>query len=108
MLWLPAPDGTDEVAPPPANPLARLGRPGSVRAVSRRVGRGGLNGVAVDLEGWDAGGVPDDVWVSDRLTIPAGELSWRFSRAGGPGGQGVNTTDSRVRLSARGTSWATC
>jgi ribosome-associated protein len=37
--------------------------------------------------------------VNDRLTIPAAELSWRFSRSGGPGGQGVNTTDSRVELS---------
>lgn len=45
------------------------------------------------------GGVPDDVRVNDRLTIPAAELSWRFSRSGGPGGQGVNTTDSRVELS---------
>jgi ribosome-associated protein len=27
------------------------------------------------------------------------ELSWRFSRSSGPGGQGVNTTDSRVELS---------
>ena len=43
--------------------------------------------------------MPDDVRVSDRLTIPAAELGWRFSRAGGPGGQGVNTTDSRVELS---------
>ena len=43
--------------------------------------------------------MPDDVHVSDRLTIPAAELSWRFSRASGPGGQGVNTTDSRVELS---------
>jgi ribosome-associated protein len=43
--------------------------------------------------------VPDDVQVSDRLTIPAAELSWRFSRSSGPGGQGVNTTDSRVELS---------
>jgi ribosome-associated protein len=43
--------------------------------------------------------VPDDVRVSDRLTIPAAELSWRFSRSSGPGGQGVNTTDSRVELS---------
>ena len=45
------------------------------------------------------GGVPDDVRVNDRLTIPAAELSWRFSRSSGPGGQGVNTTDSRVELS---------
>lgn len=43
--------------------------------------------------------MPDDVLVSDRLTIPAAELSWRFSRSSGPGGQGVNTTDSRVELS---------
>lgn len=33
-----------------------------------------------------------------ELVIPEGELGWRFSRAGGPGGQGVNTTDSRVQL----------
>jgi ribosome-associated protein len=33
------------------------------------------------------------------LEIPRRELRWRFSRAGGPGGQGVNTTDSRVELS---------
>ena len=43
--------------------------------------------------------VLEDVRVSDRLTIPAAELSWRFSRSSGPGGQGVNTTDSRVELS---------
>jgi ribosome-associated protein len=42
--------------------------------------------------------VPDDVRVNDRLIIPAAELSWRFSRSSGPGGQGVNTTDSRVEL----------
>lgn len=33
------------------------------------------------------------------LEIRDSELRWRFSRAGGPGGQGVNTTDSRVELS---------
>lgn len=31
--------------------------------------------------------------------MPEAELRWRFSRASGPGGQGVNTTDSRVELS---------
>lgn len=31
--------------------------------------------------------------------IDAAELRWRFSRSSGPGGQGVNTTDSRVELS---------
>jgi ribosome-associated protein len=33
------------------------------------------------------------------LTIPGDELDERFSRSSGPGGQGVNTTDSRVELS---------
>ena len=37
--------------------------------------------------------------VTPALTIPRAELSERFSRASGPGGQGVNTTDSRVELS---------
>lgn len=32
------------------------------------------------------------------LVIPAAELVERFSRSSGPGGQGVNTTDSRVEL----------
>lgn len=36
--------------------------------------------------------------VDSRLTIPESELSWRFSRSSGPGGQGVNTADSRVEL----------
>lgn len=39
-----------------------------------------------------------DVRVSASLVIPAAELSWRFSRSSGPGGQGVNTADSRVEL----------
>lgn len=33
------------------------------------------------------------------LLIPAGELTEQFSRSSGPGGQSVNTTDSRVQLS---------
>jgi len=36
--------------------------------------------------------------ISSGLTIPEAELSWRFSRSSGPGGQGVNTADSRVEL----------
>jgi ribosome-associated protein len=35
----------------------------------------------------------------DGLVIPGEELTERFSRSSGPGGQGVNTTDSRVELS---------
>ncbi|MGB7980553.1 MAG: alternative ribosome rescue aminoacyl-tRNA hydrolase ArfB [Candidatus Nanopelagicales bacterium] len=40
----------------------------------------------------------EDVAVPGGPVIPAGELTWRFSRSSGPGGQGVNTTDSRVEL----------
>ncbi|MCQ9166005.1 MULTISPECIES: alternative ribosome rescue aminoacyl-tRNA hydrolase ArfB [unclassified Arthrobacter] len=40
-----------------------------------------------------------DLEVSAVLTIPASELEWRFSRSSGPGGQHVNTSDSRVELS---------
>jgi ribosome-associated protein len=41
----------------------------------------------------------DDLRIGPGLAIPRAELSWRFSRSGGPGGQGVNTADSRVELS---------
>ena len=37
--------------------------------------------------------------VTERLSIPDAELSWRFSRSSGPGGQSVNTSDSRAELS---------
>ena len=40
-----------------------------------------------------------DLQVRGSVVIPESELRWRFSRSGGPGGQGVNTTDSRVELS---------
>ncbi|WP_163163628.1 alternative ribosome rescue aminoacyl-tRNA hydrolase ArfB [Arthrobacter sp. Alg241-R88] len=40
-----------------------------------------------------------DLDVVPGLTIPASELDWRFSRSSGPGGQHVNTSDSRVELS---------
>lgn len=40
-----------------------------------------------------------DLRITNSVTIPASELSWRFSRSSGPGGQGVNTTDSRAELS---------
>lgn len=32
------------------------------------------------------------------VVIPEAELGWRFSRSSGPGGQSVNTADSRVEL----------
>ena len=40
-----------------------------------------------------------DLEVTPALTIPASELDWRFSRSSGPGGQHVNTSDSRAELS---------
>ena len=43
--------------------------------------------------------VPGPLRVSRSVTIPEGELRWRFSHASGPGGQSVNTADSRVQLS---------
>ncbi|WP_301320741.1 alternative ribosome rescue aminoacyl-tRNA hydrolase ArfB [Actinokineospora globicatena] len=43
--------------------------------------------------------VNDELVVSAALVVPAGELRERFSRSSGPGGQGVNTADSRVELS---------
>jgi ribosome-associated protein len=38
--------------------------------------------------------MPGPVAVTRSIVIPENELGWRFSRACGPGGQGVNTTDS--------------
>ena len=37
--------------------------------------------------------------VTRTVLIPERELRWRFSRSSGPGGQSVNTADSRVELS---------
>jgi ribosome-associated protein len=39
-----------------------------------------------------------DLEVFPGLTIAAAELRWKFSRSSGPGGQHVNTSDSRVQL----------
>ena len=41
----------------------------------------------------------DGLVVTRSFTVPAAELAERFSRSSGPGGQGVNTADSRVELS---------
>jgi ribosome-associated protein len=43
--------------------------------------------------------VTADLRVNAWLVVPASELAERFSRSSGPGGQSVNTTDSRVELS---------
>jgi ribosome-associated protein len=42
--------------------------------------------------------VPPGPGVPHGLTVPATDLVERFSRSSGPGGQGVNTADSRVEL----------
>lgn len=39
-----------------------------------------------------------DIPVTASVSLPASELEWRFSRSGGPGGQGVNTADSKAEL----------
>lgn len=50
--------------------------------------------------------VPPGPGLPKGLVLPGGELHEQFSRAGGPGGQGVNTTDSRVQLTWSPTSSA--
>jgi len=42
--------------------------------------------------------VPPGPGLPDGLVIPAAELVERFSRSPGPGGQSVNTSDTRVEL----------
>jgi ribosome-associated protein len=56
-------------------------------AASNRAGTGGAHRIDVPLR------------VSGALVLAVDELHWRFSRSSGPGGQGVNTADSRVELS---------
>ena len=36
--------------------------------------------------------------VTSSVVVPENELTWRFSRSSGPGGQSVNTADTRVEL----------
>jgi ribosome-associated protein len=42
--------------------------------------------------------VPPGPGLPHGLTVPGADLVERFSRSSGPGGQGVNTSDSRVEL----------
>jgi len=44
-------------------------------------------------------GMPGSLRVTRSIVVPEKELRWRFSRSSGPGGQSVNTADSRVQLS---------
>ncbi|MHB1491881.1 MAG: alternative ribosome rescue aminoacyl-tRNA hydrolase ArfB [Cellulomonas sp.] len=43
--------------------------------------------------------MPRTLVIPPGVTVPDGALTWRFSRSSGPGGQSVNTADSRVELS---------
>jgi ribosome-associated protein len=36
--------------------------------------------------------------IAPGLEVPAAELSWRFSASGGPGGQHVNTSNTRAEV----------
>lgn len=40
----------------------------------------------------------DDIIINDRITIPAGAVSFKYSRSGGKGGQNVNKVSTRVEL----------
>jgi ribosome-associated protein len=39
-----------------------------------------------------------DVTITHSVTIPFAELKWAFARSSGPGGQSVNTSDTKVTL----------
>ena len=42
--------------------------------------------------------MPGAIQVTKYIVIPESDLTWEYTRAGGPGGQHVNTTDTAVRL----------
>ncbi|WP_233549674.1 alternative ribosome rescue aminoacyl-tRNA hydrolase ArfB [Cellulomonas rhizosphaerae] len=46
-----------------------------------------------------SGALSGPVVLRGGVVIPDDALTWRFSRSSGPGGQSVNTTDSRAELS---------
>jgi ribosome-associated protein len=41
---------------------------------------------------------PQSIPITSKLTIPTAELTFQFSRSGGPGGQNVNRRETRVEL----------
>jgi ribosome-associated protein len=41
---------------------------------------------------------PQQLEINDRVSIPLSELSFSASRSGGPGGQHVNTSSTRIEL----------
>lgn len=79
---------TSATTPPEPNPIAG-GYPGSPRPADRTTETPRRS---------TEGPMADPLVVDERITIPADDLDVTFARAGGPGGQHVNTTDTRVRL----------
>jgi ribosome-associated protein len=65
-----------------------VGRTGAVKPDPASSHNGGMR----DLH------VPAGPGLPEGLVVPAAELVERFSKSPGPGGQSVNTTDSRVEL----------
>jgi len=55
-----------------------------------------------------SGALSGPVVLRGGVVIPDDALTWRFSRSSGPGGQSVNTTDSRAELSVDldGLTWS--
>ncbi|MDB1088032.1 alternative ribosome rescue aminoacyl-tRNA hydrolase ArfB [Streptomyces sp. ACA25] len=43
-------------------------------------------------------GMPGPYVIRGSVVLPEAELHWRFMRGSGPGGQHVNTTDTKVEL----------
>jgi len=42
--------------------------------------------------------IGEDLQIGRGVVIPAGELDWRFSASGGPGGQHANTSNTRAEV----------
>ena len=41
---------------------------------------------------------PDSLTITPEISIPRGELTYRATKSGGPGGQHVNTSSTRIEL----------
>ena len=84
----------------PDAPPARRRRPAGTSARRSRSTPAAASPSASSSPAWPSRRqMPDDLRVNGWLVIPGSELHERFSRSSGPGGQSVNTADSRVELS---------
>jgi ribosome-associated protein len=68
-----------------------IGRSGA-RALGRRA-----TGDAID-DDKEVLGVDEGITINESLSIPRGELDFKATRSGGPGGQHVNTSSTRIEL----------